>query len=241
MVLFKSLACVFLVAAAAPTKPTKEIARGKPTSGPAKARPSAKPKKQSRPGPLVQAIQRFYEGMTDFEADFIQIYSRVALSKTTESRGTLKLKKPGKMRWDYQKPIQKLFVSDGKKLWVYEPEEAQVIISPDFQASRFNKSLKFLWGDGRLQDTFDTSNKPPKTLKMKKGHQALTLVPKQDATYRQLVLVYDPKLRVVVESILYETTGNTNHFKFRNIKLNKSMDDTHFNFTPPPGTDVTHQ
>src|SRR5437870_2520334 len=89
------------------------------------ARPAAAaPAKDKDTSPaLIDRVQRFYDKTQDLTADFIQIYTRVALSRTQESRGMVKLKKPGMMRWDYTKPATKVFVADGKQLFIYEPEE----------------------------------------------------------------------------------------------------------------------
>jgi outer membrane lipoprotein carrier protein len=192
-----------------------------------------KKKKKAKSASIINRIQKFYEQTEDLHADFIQTYTRVALSRTSESRGTMIIKKPGMMRWDYREPEIKSFITDGKKLIVYEPEEEQVIIDRNFRSSQLTSSMSFLFGQGQLTDSF-------KIVKITKQKQKtiVRLKPKTDATYTALILTVETKSGKVLESELHETAGNTNHFKFRNIKTNTKVKVGTFDFTPPAGFDV---
>ena len=72
---------------------------------------------------IAQAVDERYNHLRSLQADFTEIY-RGAGTERTES-GTLWLKKPGKMRWQYRSPREKLFLSDGKDAWFYVPGERQ--------------------------------------------------------------------------------------------------------------------
>jgi len=206
-------------------------------AAPYKAKPARKKKKKKvkkAPAPsIIDKIQRFYDKSEDLTADFIQTYTRVALSRTSESRGIVTIKKPGMMRWDYRQPEEKSFIADGKTLVVYEPEEEQVIIDRNFKSSQLTSSMSFLWGKGKLSDSFKVSE-------IKKGEQKtiVRLNPKSDATYKELVLTVETKTGKVLESKLHETAGNTNHFKFRKVRTNTKVKKAIFEFTPPAGFDV---
>jgi outer membrane lipoprotein carrier protein len=200
-------------------------------AGPPSAEPTA--------AEVLDKVQRFYDRTTDLTADFIQTYTRVALSKTQESRGTVIIKKPGMMRWEYTKPTSKLFVADGKQLFVYEPEEEQVLIEPNFNASQLSSSVSFLFGKGKLKDSFvaklgDPKGAPPNSL-------VLELTPKSDASFSKLILIADGTSGEVRESVIHETSGNTNAFKFLNTKTNTNPKPENFTFTPPPGVQVVRK
>src|SRR5690242_14363394 len=79
---------------------------------------------------LAQALQKRYDGIKDFSADFVHTYKGGALKKTLSEKGRVQIKKPGRMRWDYTAPEAKLFVSDGTKVYFYIPAEKQVLVSP---------------------------------------------------------------------------------------------------------------
>lgn len=200
----------------------------KPTPKPAK-----KPAKKAASLPILDKVQSFYERTDDLAADFIQTYTRVALSRTSESRGTVELKKPGMMRWDYDKPYKKHFIADGKTLWIFEPEEEQVIIDRTFKTSNLSSSVAFLWGRGRLDDTFVV-----KLAGTKGDTTILDMTPKTGATYSKMTLIVETKTGKVVESILHEASGNTNHFKFNNVRTNVGLDAKRFSFVPPANVEI---
>src|SRR5712691_11077436 len=76
---------------------------------------------------LAAALQRKYDGIKDFSADFKHVYEGGVLRQQITERGHLLVKKPGKMRWDYSTPETKQFVSDGVKMYSYIPQDKQVI------------------------------------------------------------------------------------------------------------------
>src|SRR5262245_21756129 len=80
------------------------------------------------PTELASALQRKYDGVKDFAADFVHTYRGGVLNKQLTERGKLVIKKPGRMRWEYTAPERKLFVSDGIKIYSYLPDDKQVIV-----------------------------------------------------------------------------------------------------------------
>src|SRR6185369_10278287 len=79
---------------------------------------------------LAQALQKKYDSIKDFSADFTHAYEGGVLKKQVTERGHLLVKKPGKMRWEYTAPDAKTFVSDGLKMYSYVPADKQVVVSP---------------------------------------------------------------------------------------------------------------
>ena len=250
--LYGCAAMLALAGAPSPEAPAKaskpavaQKASGKPTPakpGAGKPAPGAQPETAaSAQNATLERVQRFYAEVQDYSADFIQSYTKAALSKTSESRGVLEIKKPGLMRWTYQKPAEKLWIVDGKKLWVSDPEEEQVFVDENFKTAELTNAISFLWGKGRLDESFEVRQVGNGQHEVHKELQVLELTPKKGATYTKLVLGVDPKTGEVAESILFETAGNTNRFKFRNAKVNTGIPDARFQFTPPPGWSVIHR
>jgi len=94
-------------------------------------------------------MQRFYDRTQEFKADFRQTLTNPVYGRKQVFDGIVRFKKPGKMRWDYQTPEKKLFVSDGKVLWVYEPEDAQAY-KQSLTDSALPTAVAFLFGQGKL-------------------------------------------------------------------------------------------
>src|SRR5262245_6967837 len=79
---------------------------------------------------FAQTLQMRYQGIRDFSAEFVHAYRGGVLRTGTTERGTVTIKKPGRMRWVYTSPERKEFVSDGQKVYAYVPADKQVVVSP---------------------------------------------------------------------------------------------------------------
>src|ERR671939_1367124 len=107
------------------------------------------------PAALAHKVQTFYERTSDFEARFVQTYTYAAFGRSQVSKGTIRVKKPGKLRWDYDSPANKTIVVNGSRLVQYEPEANQVYVDEHFDASAMSAAVTFLLGRGRLDREFD--------------------------------------------------------------------------------------
>jgi outer membrane lipoprotein carrier protein len=187
---------------------------------------------------LAQALQRKYDGIRDFSADFVHSYEGGALRKKVVERGHLLVKKPGRMRWDYSSPEQKVFVSDGVKLYSYIPADKQVVVSPVPADDQAATPTLFLAGKGNLVRDF-TATLADLPAGMAPGSQALKLVPKsRQRDYDWLVLVVDPATLSVRGLVTVDDQGGKSSFAFTNLKENVSLSDKAFEFKIPRGVDV---
>src|SRR5213078_4857872 len=98
---------------------------------------------------LARAVDEHYNRLRTLQAEFTEIYRGSGIERTES--GTLWLKKPGKMRWEYRSPKEKLFVSDGKTAWFYVPEDRQARKSSAKKLEDLRSPLAFLLGKTKLQ------------------------------------------------------------------------------------------
>jgi outer membrane lipoprotein carrier protein len=221
---------------ATPSTTPAPAAPSAPTATPSGA-PSAAPKPDARLDDVIDAIQKTYDGTTDFAGTFTQKYTYTLLRRTEESKGEVKFKKPGLMRWDYQQPKAKSFVVDGKSLWLHSVEDKTAFVNACFKNDALTASVAFLWGQGKIREQFDVQWFDG-VFGDKTDHH-LVLVPKQgNAIFAKLILVVDPKTSRVKQSIVVDPSGNVNQFIYGNLKFNKGVADKDFAFTPPAGTHV---
>jgi outer membrane lipoprotein carrier protein len=186
---------------------------------------------------VVAKMQRFYEAIADLKADFKQEIASPTTGRTKTSYGVVKLKKPGRMRWDYAKPEKKHFICDGTTLWVYEPEDQQAF-RQEIKASNLSAAVTFLAGKGKLSDEFDFEAVPDGTYGPKTDY-AIKLTPKQpQAQFKSIVLVVDPQSFQVKQSLVQTQDGGQSRVWFTGVELNKKIPDSVFKFTPPPGVRV---
>jgi outer membrane lipoprotein carrier protein len=186
---------------------------------------------------MAQTLQRKYDGVRDFTADFTHAYRGGVLNKQATERGHVVIKKPGKMRWEYTSPEEKLFVSDGVKLYSYIPQDKQVIVS-SVPAEDTTAPALFLSGRGNLTRDYTVSFVDPPA-SMPTGTRALKLVPKRaQPEYDWLVLSVDPATLTLRGLLTVDSQGGTSSFTFTNLKENVTPADSLFTFKIPRGVDV---
>ncbi len=179
---------------------------------------------------IVNAVQDAYDRVTDFSADFRQIYSNATLGEERESTGHVFFLKPGKMRWDYAAPTERYLISDGSDLWVYEPEFGQYF-TQSLSASQLPSALRFMMGQGRLADEFTV------TIPERDDERiVLALVPNTPSSqFSMLHFVVSPSDWQVRETVVFDALGNTNRLIFESVRQNIGLPDEGFSFTPPEG------
>ena len=190
---------------------------------------------------LAQSLQRKYDTVRDFSADFVHTYQGGVLHKTTTERGHVLVKKPGRMRWDYTSPEKKLYISDGVRVYAYTPEDKQVIVSPFPKDDEAGASILFLAGKGNLIRDFTPSLvAPPKGSPA--NSEALKVVPKVAQTdYEWLVLVVDKQSLALRTLVTVDEQGGQSSISFENLKENINPADKEFAFNIPRGVDVINQ
>ena len=190
------------------------------------------------PETLARALQRKYDTVRDFSTDFVHSYQGGVLRKTVTERGRLLVKKPGKMRWAYTGDEQKVFVSDGRKLYSYIPADKQVYVGSVPADDQASTPALFLAGKGQLLRDFVISAGALPT-GAPAGSAALKLVPRRgDGDYEWLGLVVDEaslQLRMLVAG---DRQGGQSTFTFTNMKENVGLSDGEFTFRIPRGVNV---
>jgi outer membrane lipoprotein carrier protein len=203
----------------------------------------------TQPGPLAaqpaadalaRSVQAHYQQVKDFTASFEQAYVGGALKRRSVERGTVAIRKPGRMRWDYEAPERKLFVSDGTRMYFYVPADKQVRVSAMPAAGRVPTPILFLAGRGDLLRDFKVEEVPPPAGAT--GARALRLRPvRPEPEYDTLTLVVDGTSYAMRQMIVVDAQGGTSTFSFTNLRENVGVADSRFVFTMPKGVDVVTQ
>jgi outer membrane lipoprotein carrier protein len=186
---------------------------------------------------VIEKVQKRYDSATDFRARFTQTLTSVAMGRKTNSAGSVMFKKPGRMRWDYDKPEKATYVSDGGVLWLYEPDDQQAF-KQELKASQLPAALAFLTGKGKLASEFDITPASKSAYGMP-GDYLLSLSHKAaEPQVKSILFVVDPKTFDVRESVITDGQGNLNDLTFAEIKTNTHLPESEFHFTPPAGVRV---
>ncbi len=186
--------------------------------------------------PLAQAVDEHYNHLRTLQAGFTEIY-RGAGAERVES-GTLWLKKPRKMRWEYRSPKEKLFVSDGKTVWFYMPSERQARKTDPRKLDDLRSPLAFLLGKTKLKNELQGLSKAVDQAPLASGNTVLRGVPRAMADRISEVLLEINSADQIVRIVLTEVDGATTEFRFTSLKENEAFSDRSFEFAPPPGVEV---
>src|SRR5437868_8232423 len=184
---------------------------------------------------VVREIEAVYGRMTDLRADFTQTAFNKSLNQSIPAKGTVYLKKGGKLRWEYADPTPQQIVSDGKTLWIYTPALSQVNTGAAPEALS-GPAGSFLAGLGKVREHFAVRFLNPAEPRDKDGNVVLDLTPKQPLpTMARLVLALDPRSWEVRKAVVYDQFENTVTMLFRKTTVNGGLPDSLFTFVAPKG------
>ena len=189
---------------------------------------------------LARAVDAHYNHLRSLESDFTEIY-RGDGPERVES-GTLWLKKPRKMRWEYRSPREKLFVSDGEAVWFYLPAERQLRKTTLRKLDNWRSPLAFLLGKTKLENELRGLSKVVDQSPLEPGDTLLRGVPQSVVSQNQ-AQVSEVQLEItpadqIVRIVLMQSDGATTEFRFAGWKENVELNDSRFRFTPPPGVET---
>lgn len=186
---------------------------------------------------IVDKVQKGYSETRNFKATFKQRLTLRATKRKRNAGGRVFFEKPGKFRFIYTKGDEKkTLVSDGKRVWTYIIDDAQVRVDPF--SPKLAASLRFLWGEGNLRENFNMKVLEDSKLG-KAGDHVLELVPKADeGHYKKLVFVVDPTTFEVRETVVHDPVGNINHMTFVGVVRNVEIPTKTFRFKAPRGVQI---
>ena len=196
---------------------------------------AAQPAAAPRLDDVIRGIEGAYGKMTDLRGEFTQSALNKSLNQTIDARGTVYLKKGGKLRWEYAEPTKQEIVSDGKTIWIYTPQLNQVNTGPAPEALS-GPAGSFLSGLGKLREHFTVRFLNPAQPTDADGNIVLDLTPKQALpTLARLLLTVEPRSYEVRKAVVYDQFENTVTMRFTKLAVNTGLPDKLFAFTPPPG------
>ena len=185
---------------------------------------------------VAQAVDQHYDRLRSFQADFTEIYQGGGIERTES--GTLWLKKPGKMSWEYRSPEEKLFVSDGKDAWLYLPAERQARKSSLKKLGDIRSPLAFLLGKTKLEKELDGLSFAPDVQTWKPEDSILRGVPRgMEDRVSQVLLEITPEHRIA-RIMIQGTDDSITEYRFSNQKEDVQIPDSKFRFVAPAGTET---
>jgi len=188
---------------------------------------------------VAQAVDEHYNHMQSLQAEFTEIYQGSGTERTES--GTLWLKKPGKMRWEYRSPEEKLFVGDGKSAWLYLPGEKQVRKSSMRNLDDLRSPLAFLLGKTQLEKELRVLSFAPDGQPWKPEDSMLRGVPRGlEDRVSQVLLEITPNHQIA-RILIHGVDDSITEYRFSDQKENLELSDGKFHFAVPPGSEVVEE
>ena len=179
----------------------------------------------------ITRLKAFYQSTPVMKAQFKQTVLDRKGQKVQEVTGIMQLSRPGKFRWDYQKPYVQLIVGDGKKIWLFDPELNQVTVR-DLEKMLGSSPAALLAGGKDIEKIFDL-----KDVGRQDELEWVDATPKEkDGSFEHVLLGFNGEQLAEME--LHDTFGQTTVIEFSNIERNPKLSAKAFFFVPPPGADV---
>ena len=206
---------------------------------------------------ILRALEARYHHAQSLKAAFYERYSdSSSAGEGSAESGIVYFSQPGRMRWEYQSPEQKLFIVDGVNVWFYVPADrtvsrAKVKDSSDWRTplalltgksdiSKLCRSIEILEPAKTPATAEDSGNRPSSA-----ENTVLRCVPKResadtDQEIREVLLESDPESHLV--RLIIRQPGNLEtEFRFANWQENLPIAETMFHFAPPPGVTVVDE
>jgi outer membrane lipoprotein carrier protein len=185
---------------------------------------------------LAAGVDAHYNHLRSLEAEFTEVYRGSGMERTES--GTLWLKKPGKMRWEYRSPREKLFVSDGKDAWFYVPGDRQARKTAAKKLEDVRSPLAFLLGKTKLEKELQGLSLAPDVEPLASGNVVLRGVPQAMADRVSEILLEVTPEHQIARLIIQEVDGAATEYRFGAMKEDVAIADGRFEFKAPAGTET---
>jgi len=188
---------------------------------------------------VARLVDEHYNRLRTLKADFTEIYRGAGVTRTESGR--LWLKKPGKMRWEYRSPEEKLFIGDGKNAWLYLPAEKQARRSSLKQLEDLRSPLAFLLGKTKLEKELQYLSFAPDVTPWNPENTVLRGVPKGlEDRVSQVLLEVTPE-HSIARILIHGTDDSITEYRLSEQNEDVPVSDGQFRFSVPSGTEVVDE
>ncbi|NBO63568.1 MAG: outer membrane lipoprotein carrier protein LolA [Acidobacteria bacterium] len=183
---------------------------------------------------LIDGLQGKYNRLSSLSALFVQIHTEPGGSPRRET-GRLLLKKPGRMRWDYDGPEKKLYLSDGKSVYEYVSTDGYATRMSLRESDDWRAPFAFLLGRGNLRNDFKRIELDAES-PARAGNRVLRLIPKKEQEFKILLIEVDPISLQLARLSFVDRNGARSDLLFSGLQENAPAAESRFGL--PAGVEV---
>jgi len=182
----------------------------------------------------IDSLRAFLTQTTTASARFAQMVLDKNLKLLQQATGTMQFSRPGKFRWEYDKPYEQTIVGDGARLWIYDKDLNQVTTRPLDRALGASPAA-LLAGSDEIETNYTLTN-----IGNQEGLEWLEAVPKsKDTAFERIRLGFGKTGLEAME--LRDGFGQITVIRFADVQRNPRLPADTFRFTPPQGADVIRE
>jgi outer membrane lipoprotein carrier protein len=183
----------------------------------------------------LQQLREFLTQTNSARGEFSQSAGKKIASRAAQtSGGSFEFARPGRFRWETTKPYQQTIVSDGSKLYVYDPDLNQVTVKK-LKGAIPASPASILFGSNDFERDFQVSNDGERD-----GIDWVLAKPRsQDSSFERIRIGFRDGLPVAMD--LADSFGQTTELRFSGMQRNPKIDPARFHFDPPKGADVLEE
>ena len=183
---------------------------------------------------IINGIENRYN-VSGFSAHFFQESSIKAIELTDTASGKLMIKRPGMMRWEYEKPDRQIIITDGNTLWIYRPEDNQVMTGKSHDFFKGGKGACFLSDIKIVRQKFNVSLEKNNST----DNYKLKLLPKEKLFDISAIYLSISKNTFEITTVVtYNSYGDKTRIELSKFQFNHDIDDLMFRFKIPEGADI---
>ncbi len=202
---------------------------------------------------LVRKIEARYKGVQTLGATFLERYSEGRRTAEVES-GHVFFNRPGRMRWEYEAPEKKLFLSDGKFVWFFVPSDRTVTRARVKESTDWRTPLALLTGKANLSRLCGRIELLPNDFRRSPGHPVLRCIPRgksnpgraegwdtgesPEGDFLEILLEVDGNTGELASVLVRQPGGIELEYRFANWEFNPPIAESLFHFSPPIGVAI---
>jgi len=187
---------------------------------------------------IVARLEARYRSATTLQATFLERYSEGGRATRVES-GTVSFRRPAKMRWEYESPEPKLFVSDGRTIWFYVPGDKTVMRSPVKKSADWRTPFALLTHDAKVSELCSRVEMETEGRGSVAGHAVLRCTPKgQEEEIKEILIGVDSATGDIERVTIHGAAGVEIDFRFANWVRDLPLIDSKFRFIAPAGVAI---
>lgn len=187
-------------------------------------------------GQTARAVDEHYNHLKSFKAAFTEVFQGDGISRTES--GTLWLKKPSRMRWEYHVPREKLFLIDSQTAYFYVTGDRQAKKTPVKNLDDIRSPLRYLLGKTKLEKELEGLSLAPDLTPLQPGDVVMRGVPKIMKDRVAEVVLEVSAAHQIHRIVIHGVDSTVTDFRFSQIEENVPVQDSLFRFIPPPGVNT---